>query len=74
MITQSNFEGALFQIPKNSPSRSYAGKRINVHVLLDGSLEFFFKEQESPVSISKRLTPLDYIEPTASGTCSAMDL
>ena len=40
-----NFEGALFQIPKNSPSRSYAGKRINVHVLLDGSLEFFFKEQ-----------------------------
>lgn len=40
-----NFEGALFQIPKNSPSRSYAGKRINVHVLLDGSLEFFFKDQ-----------------------------
>jgi hypothetical protein len=26
----------LFQIPKKSPSRSYAGKRINVHVLLDG--------------------------------------
>jgi transposase len=31
-----NFEGVLFQIPKKSPSRSYAGKRINVHVLLDG--------------------------------------
>jgi hypothetical protein len=40
-----NFEGVLFQIPKKSPSRSYAGKRINVHVLLDGSVEFFFKEQ-----------------------------
>ena len=40
-----SFEGALFQIPKNSPVRSYAGKRINVHVLLDGSVEFFFKEQ-----------------------------
>jgi hypothetical protein len=38
-----SFEGALFQIPKNSPARSYAGKRINVHVLLDGSVEFFLK-------------------------------
>ena len=41
-----SFEGALFQIPKNSPSRSYAGKRINVHVLLDGSVEFFFKAEK----------------------------
>jgi transposase len=41
-----SFAGALFQIPKNSPSRSYAGKRINVHVLLDGSVEFFFKAEK----------------------------
>ena len=41
-----SFEGALFQIPKNSPARSYAGKRINVHVLLDGSVEFFFKAEK----------------------------
>jgi transposase len=41
-----SFEGALFQIPKSSPSRSYAGKRINVHVLLDGSVEFFFKGEK----------------------------
>jgi hypothetical protein len=36
-----SFEGAVFQIPKGSPCRSYAGKRIDVHVLLDGSVEFF---------------------------------
>ena len=41
-----SFEGALFQIPKKTPARSYAGKRINVHVLLDGAVEFFFKEQK----------------------------
>ena len=41
-----SFEGALFQIPKNSPARSYAGKRIDVRVLLDGSVEFFFKAEK----------------------------
>ena len=41
-----SFEGALFQIPKNSPARCYAGKRINVHVLLDGSVEFFLKGEK----------------------------
>jgi hypothetical protein len=30
------FDGVSFQIPKKSPHRSYAGKRIDVHVLLDG--------------------------------------
>lgn len=54
-----SFEGALFQIPKNSPVRSYAGKRINVHVLLDGSLEFFFKEQ--------RIARFDFKTARASG-------
>ena len=38
------FEGTVFQIPKNSPSRSYANKRIDVHVLLDGAVEFFYQK------------------------------
>jgi transposase len=40
------FEGTVFQIPKNSPRRSYADKRIDVHVLLDGAVEFFYKKQK----------------------------
>ena len=35
------FEGALFQIPKRSPYLSYANKKVQVHVLLDGAVEFF---------------------------------
>ena len=40
------FEGALFQIPKPSPHRSYANKRIEVHVLLDGAVKFFYQNQK----------------------------
>lgn len=40
------FEGAVFQIPKGFPCRSYAGKRIDVHVLLDGSVEFFYQGEK----------------------------
>src|SRR5215510_9744861 len=40
------FEGSLFQIPKSSPYRSYANKRIDVHVLLDGAVEFFYQNQK----------------------------
>ena len=40
------FEGTVFQIPKNSPHRSYANKRIDVHVLLDGAVEFFHKKEK----------------------------
>lgn len=39
------FEGALFQIPKRSPFLSYAGKKVQVHVLLDGSVEFFYQQE-----------------------------
>ncbi|MCH8056013.1 MAG: hypothetical protein IH857_07670, partial [Deltaproteobacteria bacterium] len=39
------FEGAVFQIPKKSPYRSYANKRIYVHVLLDGAVEFFYQRE-----------------------------
>ena len=37
------FEGSVLQIPKTSPFRSYANKRIDVHVLLDGAVELFYK-------------------------------
>jgi transposase len=40
------FEGTVLQIPKTSPSRSYANKRIDVHVLLDGAVEFFYKTEK----------------------------
>ena len=40
------FEGTVFQIPKRSPYRSYANKRIDVHVLLDGAVEFFYQEEK----------------------------
>jgi len=40
------FEGTVFQIPKHSPRRSYANKRIDVHVLLDGAVEFFYQKEK----------------------------
>jgi transposase len=40
------FEGTVLQIPKTSPFGSYANKRIDVHVLLDGAVEFFYKQQK----------------------------
>jgi hypothetical protein len=33
---EETFEGSVFQIPKRSPYRSHANKRIDVHVLLVG--------------------------------------
>ncbi len=47
------FEGAVFQIPKTSPFRSYANKRIDVHVLLDGAVEFFYKTEKIAAFDSK---------------------
>jgi transposase len=40
------FEGTAFQIPKKSPYRSYSNKRIDVHVLLDGAVEFFYQNEK----------------------------
>ncbi len=40
------FEGTVLQIPKTSPFGSYANKRIDVHVLLDGAVEFFYKQHK----------------------------
>ena len=47
------FDGVIFQIPKNSPPRSYAHKRIDVHVRLDGAVEFFYKQQKIAAFDSK---------------------
>jgi hypothetical protein len=66
------FEGTIFQIPKSSPPRSHANKRIDVHVLLDGAVEFFYKTRKSQPSIQKQRTQLAYIEPTPRRRGSAM--
>ena len=47
------FEGTIFQIPKSSPFRSHANKRIDVHVLLDGAVEFFYKTEKIATFDSK---------------------
>jgi transposase len=47
------FEGTVFQIPKTSPLRSHANKRIDVHVLLDGAVEFFYKSEKIATFDSK---------------------
>ena len=47
------FEGTVLQIPKTSPFRSYANKRIDVHVLLDGAVELFYKTEKIAAFDSK---------------------
>jgi transposase len=48
-----SFEGTVLQIPKTSPFRSHANKRIDVHVLLDGAVEFFYKTEKIAAFDSK---------------------
>lgn len=48
-----SFEGTVLQIPKTSPYRSYANKRIDVHVLLDGAVQFFYKTEKIATFDSK---------------------
>ena len=40
------FDGTIFQIPKKSPFRSHAHKRIDVHILLDGAIELFYQNEK----------------------------
>jgi len=40
------FGGALLQIPKGSPCRSYANRKVQVHVLLDRSVELFYQGEK----------------------------
>lgn len=47
------FEGTVLQIPKTSSFRSYANKRIDVHVLLDGAVQFFYKTEKIAAFDSK---------------------
>ena len=49
-----SFDGVTFQIPKKSPHRSYAHKRIDVRVLLDGAVEFFYKTEKIAAFDSKK--------------------
>ena len=48
------FDSVIFQIPKKSPHRSYANKRIDVHVLLDGAVELFYKQEKIAAFDSKK--------------------
>ena len=48
-----SFQGTVLQIPKTSPFRSHANKRIDVHVLLDGAVEFFYKTEKIATFDSK---------------------
>jgi transposase len=47
------FEGTVLQIPKTSSFRSYANKRVDVHVLLDGAVELFYKTEKIATFDSK---------------------
>jgi len=48
-----SFEGTALQIPKSSPFRSYANRRVDVHVLLDGAVEIFYKTEKIAAFDSK---------------------
>ena len=54
------FEDTVFQIPKKSPYRSFANKRIDVHVLLDGAMEFFYQKENRPLRFQNdaRICPI----------------
>ncbi len=47
------FEGTILQIPKSSPFRSYVNRRVDVHVLLDGAVEIFYKNEKIAAFDSK---------------------
>jgi hypothetical protein len=47
------FDATVFQIPKLSPFRSHANKRIDVQVLLDGGVEFFYQREKLATFDSK---------------------
>jgi hypothetical protein len=47
------FEATVLQIPKTSPFHSYANRRVDVHVLLDGAVEIFYKTEKIATFDSK---------------------
>jgi transposase len=55
-VAQDNtisFEATVLQIPKTSPFRSYANRRVDVHVMLDGAVEIFYKTEKIATFDSK---------------------
>ena len=48
-----SFEGTVFQLPKTSPFRSHANKRVEVNVMLDGAVEIFYKTEKIATFDSK---------------------
>ena len=48
-----SFDATVFHIPKASPFRSHANKRIDVHVLLNGAVELFYQKQKIATFDSK---------------------
>jgi hypothetical protein len=52
------------QIPKTSPFRSNANRRVDVHVLLDGAVKIFYKTEKIAALDSKTTLALAYIERT----------
>ena len=47
------FQRTVFQIPKTSPFRSHANKRVEVKVMLDGAVEIFYKTEKIATFDSK---------------------
>ena len=47
------FQGTVLQITKTSPFRSHANKRVEVHVMLDGAVEIFYKTEKIATFDSK---------------------
>jgi hypothetical protein len=66
------FEGTIMQIPKTSPFRSYANRRVEVHVLLDGAVEFFYKTEKIASFDSKTTHTLGLYRTTPRRRASAM--
>ena len=66
------FEGTVLQLPKTSPFRSHANKRVEVNVMLDGAAEISTRPRKSPPSIQKQRTQLACIERSARRWGSAM--
>ena len=48
-----SLEGTVLQIPKTSSFGSHANKRVDVHVMLDGAVEFFYKTKKIAAFDSK---------------------
>ena len=67
-----SFDGTVLQIPKTSAFGSHANRRIDVHLLLDGAVELFYKTEKIARFDSKQRTQWACIERQLRGRGSAM--